>query len=48
LIGDDPDASHMRRAAEWLKSIQHEDGGWGESNDSHLDPARCCNHVMAC
>jgi squalene-hopene/tetraprenyl-beta-curcumene cyclase len=28
------------RAAEWLRSIQHADGGWGESNDSYLDPER--------
>jgi squalene-hopene/tetraprenyl-beta-curcumene cyclase len=30
----------VRRAAQWLKSIQHADGGWGESNDSYLDPER--------
>jgi len=32
----------VRRAADWLTSIQHADGGWGESNDSYLDPARGC------
>jgi squalene-hopene/tetraprenyl-beta-curcumene cyclase len=26
----------VRRAIEWLKSRQHADGGWGESNDSYL------------
>jgi squalene-hopene/tetraprenyl-beta-curcumene cyclase len=30
----------VRRAVTWLKSVQHADGGWGESNDSYLDPAR--------
>jgi len=24
---------------QWLRSRQHDDGGWGESNDSYLDPA---------
>lgn len=34
------DINHMsmRRAVQWLKSIQRKDGGWGESNDSYLDP----------
>lgn len=30
------------RGAEWLKSVQHVDGGWGEDNDSYLDPKRSC------
>lgn len=30
-IGEDPNARHVRRAVAWLKSQQHEDGGWGES-----------------
>ncbi|HET9818287.1 MAG TPA: squalene--hopene cyclase [Rhodanobacteraceae bacterium] len=28
----------VRRAATWLKSVQQADGGWGEGNDSYLDP----------
>jgi squalene-hopene/tetraprenyl-beta-curcumene cyclase len=28
----------IRRAVEWLKSVQQADGGWGEGNDSYLDP----------
>lgn len=31
---DDP---RIRKAVAWLKSIQREDGGWGESNDSYED-----------
>jgi squalene-hopene/tetraprenyl-beta-curcumene cyclase len=32
---DDP---AIRRAVAWLKSVQQADGGWGEGNDSYLDP----------
>jgi len=32
----------VRRAVTWLKSVQHGDGGWGESNDTYLDPGRGC------
>lgn len=28
----------VRRAVAWLYTVQHEDGGWGESNDSYADP----------
>jgi squalene-hopene/tetraprenyl-beta-curcumene cyclase len=27
----------IRRAVLWLKSVQREDGGWGETNDSYFD-----------
>ncbi|OQW42802.1 MAG: squalene-hopene cyclase [Proteobacteria bacterium SG_bin4] len=27
----------VRRAVKWLKSVQRDDGGWGETNDSYLD-----------
>lgn len=33
------DEPHVRKAVEWLKSVQREDGGWGESQDSYADPA---------
>jgi squalene-hopene/tetraprenyl-beta-curcumene cyclase len=31
--------NHMsvRRAVQWLKSIQREDGGWGETNDTYFN-----------
>jgi squalene-hopene/tetraprenyl-beta-curcumene cyclase len=32
-------APAIRRAAAWLKSVQQADGGWGEGNDSYLDPS---------
>ncbi len=33
------DVNHMsiRRAVQWLKSVQREDGGWGETNYSYFD-----------
>ncbi len=34
ISGEDP---LMRKAANWLKSKQRDDGGWGESNDSYAD-----------
>ena len=34
-IGEDTDAPYLRRAVEWLYSVQNEDGGWGESCDSY-------------
>ncbi|HJR13206.1 MAG TPA: squalene--hopene cyclase [Rhodanobacteraceae bacterium] len=32
------EAPAIRRAVRWLKSVQQADGGWGEGNDSYLDP----------
>ena len=37
LAGQDLQEAWIRKAAVWLKSIQHFDGGWGESNDSYFD-----------
>lgn len=28
----------VKRAAAWLKQVQRPDGGWGEHNDSYIDP----------
>ena len=36
-LGESPDAPHIQRAADWLKRVQHPDGGWGETNDSYVD-----------
>ncbi len=36
--GTPVDAPQVRRAVAWLKSVQQADGGWGEGNDSYLDP----------
>jgi squalene-hopene/tetraprenyl-beta-curcumene cyclase len=35
-----PDTIRIGDAVAWLKRRQGADGGWGESNDSYLDPAR--------
>ena len=37
LAGQNMQEAWIRKAAVWLKSIQHFDGGWGESNDSYFD-----------
>jgi squalene-hopene/tetraprenyl-beta-curcumene cyclase len=34
-VGLEPDRPKVRRAADWLVSIQNPDGGWGESCDSY-------------
>lgn len=38
MIGVDMGEEFVRRAVRWLKSRQHEDGGWGESCDTYRDP----------
>ena len=38
VIGEDMRLPYVRRAVAWLKSIQNEDGGWGESLRSYEDP----------
>jgi len=37
MIGEDMTKPYIRRAVKWLKSRQHEDGGWGESCDTYRD-----------
>lgn len=39
LVGEDVTQPYIRKAVEWLKSRQNADGGWGETNDSYLDPS---------
>lgn len=38
LAGENPQLPYIRKAICWLRSRQHADGGWGESNDSYIDP----------
>jgi squalene-hopene/tetraprenyl-beta-curcumene cyclase len=37
-IGEDPSQAYIRKAAEWLKEHQNEDGGWGETCRSYELP----------
>ncbi len=30
--------SRVQRAVQWLKRTQHDDGGWGESNETYFKP----------
>lgn len=39
-VGVSPNDSRIRRAVDWLKVHQNEDGGWGESPASTADPYR--------
>jgi len=36
-IGEDPAQPYIRKAVNWLKSKQNQDGGWGESCESYND-----------
>ncbi len=36
-LGEDPRSPMVRRAVDWLKSCQNEDGGWGETCYSYND-----------
>jgi squalene-hopene/tetraprenyl-beta-curcumene cyclase len=38
-LGEDAHQPYIRKAVEWLKSIQNSDGGWGETCDSYEDRA---------
>jgi squalene-hopene/tetraprenyl-beta-curcumene cyclase len=38
VAGEDPQQDYIRHAVNWLVSVQNEDGGWGESNDSYYPP----------
>ena len=38
-MGESPDQTYIRMAVEWLESCQNEDGGWGETCDSYLEPS---------
>lgn len=38
VAGEDMQQDYVRRAVAWLYSVQNDDGGWGESNDSYYPP----------
>lgn len=38
-IGEDMSAPYIQKAADWLRSVQNEDGGWGESCRTYEDPS---------
>ncbi|MGH8762325.1 MAG: squalene--hopene cyclase [Nitrosospira sp.] len=40
LAGLDTNHFAIRRATQWLKSVQRDDGGWGEGNDSYNESKR--------
>jgi squalene-hopene/tetraprenyl-beta-curcumene cyclase len=40
LIGEDMTAPWVRRAVDWLRSVQLPDGGWGERADTYEFPER--------
>jgi squalene-hopene/tetraprenyl-beta-curcumene cyclase len=37
-IGEDMSSPYIRRAVDWLKAHQNEDGGWGETCESYKQP----------
>ena len=37
-LGEDPNQPYIRKAVQWLKSIQNSDGGWGEDCNTYDDP----------
>jgi squalene-hopene/tetraprenyl-beta-curcumene cyclase len=41
-VSDNEPRDMVEPAVRWLQSVQHPDGGWGETNDSYLDPGRSC------
>ncbi len=45
-MGVAKDEPMIRRAADWIKSIQRADGGWGESNDSYYEDGPHPKHCV--
>jgi squalene-hopene/tetraprenyl-beta-curcumene cyclase len=39
MIHEEMSRPYIRRAADWLVSVQNDDGGWGETCDSYRDPS---------
>jgi squalene-hopene/tetraprenyl-beta-curcumene cyclase len=38
-LGEDPHQPYIRKAVQWLKSIQNSNGGWGEDCNSYDEPS---------
>lgn len=38
-VGEDPSQTYIRRAVNWLKSVQNPDGSWGETCYTYNDPS---------
>ncbi len=39
-VGEDMSAAYVRRAGDWMVDHQNDDGGWGESCASYMDPSQ--------
>ena len=39
-VGEDMNAPYVRRAVDWLKSMQRDDGGWGEGCETYYPERR--------
>ncbi|MEM1424041.1 MAG: prenyltransferase/squalene oxidase repeat-containing protein [Planctomycetota bacterium] len=37
--GEDPDQPYLLKTLAWLRAHQNDDGGWGETCDSYIDPS---------
>jgi squalene-hopene/tetraprenyl-beta-curcumene cyclase len=45
--GESPQQNTVRRAVDWLKRVQRDDGGWGEDNITYFEPQRAGQHVRS-
>ena len=43
-LDESPDQPYIQRAVAWLKNMQRDDGGWGESNSTYFEPAEAGRH----
>lgn len=45
--GELPQEACVRRAVDWLKRVQRDDGGWGEDNITYFEPQRAGQYVRS-